>query len=84
MIVDKRVGKNVNRQGRIPFIQGEIKMDGYLIDYLSSGKAWVLIGSGPSNAMGYPTWEQLSSLTIKVEILPRRFTQPPTTKAVTP
>jgi hypothetical protein len=36
-------------------------MDSFLIDYLKSGKAWVLVGSGPSIEMGYPTWEKLSS-----------------------
>ncbi len=33
----------------------------YIIDYLKSGQAWVLIGSGPSIEMGYPTWENLAS-----------------------
>ena len=36
-------------------------MDKVLIDYLKSGKAWVLIGSGPSNQMGYPSWSELAS-----------------------
>ena len=35
-------------------------MDTYLIDYLRSGKAWVLVGSGPSIAMGYPNWRDLA------------------------
>ena len=35
-------------------------MDGYLIDYLKSGNAWVLVGSGPSSEMGYPTWQDLA------------------------
>lgn len=39
-------------------------MDTFLLDYLHSGKAWVLVGSGPSIAMGYPNWEQLASLII--------------------
>lgn len=40
-------------------------MDSFLIDYLKSGKAWVLVGSGPSIAMGYPSWEKLASLSVK-------------------
>jgi SIR2-like protein len=35
-------------------------MDSYLIDYLKSGKAWVLVGSGPSSEMGYPSWQHLA------------------------
>jgi len=36
-------------------------MDSFLIDYLKSGKAWVLVGSGPSIEMGYPSWPDLAS-----------------------
>jgi len=36
-------------------------MDSFLIDYLKSGKAWVLVGSGPSIEKGYPTWKQLAT-----------------------
>ena len=39
-------------------------MDRFLIDYLSSGRAWVLVGSGPSNAMGYPPWNALALLAL--------------------
>lgn len=35
-------------------------MDKYLIDYLRSGKAWVLVGTGPSIQMGYPSWPVLA------------------------
>lgn len=35
-------------------------MDQFLCDYLLSGKAWLLVGSGPSIEMGYPTWEKLT------------------------
>ncbi|MCG3156529.1 MAG: hypothetical protein DKINENOH_03153 [bacterium] len=35
-------------------------MDSVLIDYLRSGKAWVLVGSGPSIEMGYPNWKKLA------------------------
>jgi hypothetical protein len=35
-------------------------MDKYLIDYLNSGKAWVVIGTGPSLQMGYPSWQELA------------------------
>ncbi len=37
-------------------------MDNVLIEYLRSDEAWVLIGSGPSSAMGYPTWQQLAEV----------------------
>jgi hypothetical protein len=40
-------------------------MDQFLIEYLISGKAWVLIGAGPSTAMGYPSWGQLAEVAIK-------------------
>ena len=39
-------------------------MDQYLYNYLVSGKSWLLIGSGPSIEMGYPTWEKLATLSI--------------------
>jgi hypothetical protein len=39
-------------------------MDQYLFDYLLSGKAWLLIGSGPSTEMGYPSWEHLAAISI--------------------
>jgi len=41
-------------------------MDSFLIDYLKSGKAWVLIGSGPSIEMGYPSWEKLAISAVEV------------------
>ncbi|MFC1905129.1 SIR2 family protein [Chloroflexota bacterium] len=41
-------------------------MDKYLIDYLQSGKAWVLVGSGPSIDMGYPSWEQFATSAIEL------------------
>lgn len=41
-------------------------MDSFLIKYLQSGKAWVLVGSGPSIEMGYPSWEGLASLAVKL------------------
>ena len=40
-------------------------MDSFLIDYLKSGKAWVLVGSGPSIAMGYPSWQKLAEVAIE-------------------
>lgn len=40
-------------------------MDQYLLDYLLSGKAWLLVGSGPSIEMGYPTWECLASVAVQ-------------------
>lgn len=41
-------------------------MDSVLIDYLRSGKAWVLIGSGPSIEMGYPDWKKLANFAINL------------------
>ncbi len=41
-------------------------MDSFLIDYLRSGKAWVLVGSGPSIEMGYPSWKKLASFAVEV------------------
>lgn len=35
-------------------------MDKYLVEYLRSGKAWVLVGSGPSLQMRYPSWTELA------------------------
>lgn len=40
-------------------------MDQILIDYLKSGKAWVLVGSGPSVEMGYPTWKNLAEAALR-------------------
>src|SRR2546423_14782514 len=39
-------------------------MDPYLIEYLQSGKAWVMIGSGPSAQAGYPSWNQLANVAL--------------------
>jgi len=39
-------------------------MDSHLIDYLQSGAAWLLVGSGPSTEMGYPDWEELAENTL--------------------
>src|SRR3990172_4660783 len=41
-------------------------MDSFLIDYLKSGQAWVLVGSGPSVSMGYPSWQELARLAIEI------------------
>ena len=40
-------------------------MDQILIEYLKSGKAWLLVGTGPSIAMGYPSWSQLAEVAIQ-------------------
>jgi hypothetical protein len=39
---------------------GAGSLDQFLIDYLRSGRAWLLVGSGPSTAMGYPSWRELA------------------------
>ncbi len=41
-------------------------MDRFLIDYLRSGRAWVLVGSGPSAEMGYPSWSRLAEVAINL------------------
>ncbi len=41
-------------------------MDNVLIDYLKSGKAWILIGSGPSIEMGYSDWKSLADHAIEL------------------
>ena len=40
--------------------KGAGSLDQFLIDYLRSGRAWLLVGSGPSTAMGYPSWRELA------------------------
>lgn len=40
-------------------------MDSVLVDYLQSGKAWILVGSGPSVEMEYPSWEKLAACAMK-------------------
>jgi len=40
-------------------------VDQVLYNYLLSGKAWLLVGSGPSIEMGYPTWEKLASIALE-------------------
>lgn len=41
-------------------------MDSYLVDFLRSANAWVLVGSGPSIERGYPSWEKLAESAIKL------------------
>lgn len=40
-------------------------MDSMLFEYLISGKAWLLIGSGPSIEMGYPSWRRIAEVAIQ-------------------
>ena len=40
-------------------------MDPRLIDYIKSGEAWLLIGSGVSTASGIPTWQSLAKESIR-------------------
>lgn len=40
-------------------------MDRFLIEYLRSGRAWVLVGSGPSSEMGYPSWNKLGKVALE-------------------
>jgi hypothetical protein len=41
-------------------------MDAFLVDYLKSGKAWLLVGSGPSIDMGYPTSKRLAEAALEI------------------
>ena len=41
-------------------------MDEYLLNYLRSGTAWLLVGSGPSSAVGYPSWKQLANIAVQL------------------
>ena len=41
-------------------------MDSVLLEYLRSGKAWLLVGSGPSTAMGYPSSKALASTAVQM------------------
>jgi hypothetical protein len=41
-------------------------VDPILIDYLKSGKAWVLVGSGPSIECGYPPWDKLAGYAMDI------------------
>ena len=41
-------------------------MDAFLIDYLKSGNAWLLVGSGPSIEMGFPDWKSLAQQTVEL------------------
>ncbi|KAA0229616.1 hypothetical protein EDS67_11335 [candidate division KSB1 bacterium] len=41
-------------------------MDSTLIEYLRLGKAWVLVGSGPSIEMGYPDSKRLANFAIQL------------------
>lgn len=43
-------------------------MDRYLIDYLTSGHCWLLVGSGPSTAMGYPSWKDLAERALNLVV----------------
>lgn len=47
-------------------------MDSFLVRYLQSGKAWVLVGSGASIAMGYPSWEKLASFATELTAVEQR------------
>jgi len=47
-------------------------MDSFLVGYLQSGKAWVLVGSGASIAMGYPSWEKLASFAVELTTVEQR------------
>ena len=40
-------------------------IDENLIDIISSAKSWLLVGSGPSIEMGYPTWQEMTNILIR-------------------
>jgi Skp family chaperone for outer membrane proteins len=37
-------------------------LDPVLVEYLNSGEAWLFVGSGPSNELGYPSWKELAEV----------------------
>jgi hypothetical protein len=41
-------------------VKEDSMIDPVLVNHLRSGQAWVLVGSGPSNEMQYPSWETLA------------------------
>src|SRR5258706_11819605 len=41
-------------------------MDSVLVDYLNSGRTWLIVGSGPSNEMGYPSWVHLAKRAVQL------------------
>src|SRR5665213_3558763 len=41
-------------------------MDQMLVEYLGSGKAWLLVGSGPSIADGMPSWRQMAESAVRL------------------
>lgn len=53
-------------------------MDSYLVEYLRSGKAWLLVGSGPSIAAGYPNWRTLAEGAVELCVLSARVRNPGT------
>lgn len=55
-------------------------MDSILIEYLRSGKAWVLVGSGPSIEMGYPDWKKLANSAIQLIEVEGQLAQVPELK----
>jgi len=45
---------------------GGLRVDEILVNYLRSGRAWVLVGSGPSTDMGYPSWAGLAAEALRL------------------
>lgn len=43
-------------------------MDATLIEYLNSGEAWLLVGSGPSIEVGVPTWPSLADAALGLTV----------------
>jgi hypothetical protein len=41
-------------------------VDPFVVRYLRSGRAWVIVGSGPSAQLGYPSWARLAETAIAV------------------
>ena len=53
-------------------------MDSFLVNYIKSGKAWLLVGSGPSIDMGYPTSQTLAEVALaltKSAVSPSNYTK---------
>jgi hypothetical protein len=43
-----------------------MSIDEFFLNYVSSGKAWIIVGSGPSIQIGYPNWKEMAETVLNV------------------
>ena len=43
-----------------------MSVDEFFLDYVRSGKAWIIVGSGPSIQIGYPSWKKMAEGVLNV------------------